>query len=523
MLLPFRPGIPARIACTTTADRTTIINFRISRISLPPAIALLLVLLASASTASAGAFAPAGDLALRHDIQVLADHGLITSPVTSWPMSWDAIAADLGQVDEVRHPQEVRVVLQRVRARIERNTRRGDLSFTGRVGVAEKPTAIRGFAYTPREDAEITGGIVKLGERLSLDLKVTAVDSPADGKDVRADGSEIGVRLGNFVYAASVTDRWWGPGWDGSLILSNNARPVPAFTIRRNTTQPFETKWLNWLGPWDLRVIWGQMEKERAVPDTRFFGMRFNFKPLQSLEIGLSRTAQWCGDGRPCGFDTFVDLFFGNDNAGEGGVTQDNEAGNQLAGFDIRWTNTWFDVPMALYVQFIGEDEAGFLPSRNLAMGGVEFSGWAERRLWSYRVFAEIAGTSCDVLEEDRFNCAYNHGIYQTGYRYRGRVVGHPAENDALISSLGFVLMTENANRWNFLLRSGELNRGGAPDDRNTLTAVPLDTFSADLSYSHGIGMSRLDIGVGFERLDDNAAGTKTDHGRAFVQWSYGF
>ena len=28
----------------------------------------------------------------------------------------------------------------------------------------------------------------------------------------------------------SVTDRWWGPGWDGSLILSNNARPIPAIT-----------------------------------------------------------------------------------------------------------------------------------------------------------------------------------------------------------------------------------------------------------------------------------------------------
>jgi hypothetical protein len=73
------------------------------------------------------------------------------------------------------------------------------------------------------------------------------------------------------------------------------------------------------------------------------------------------------------------------------------------------------------------------------------------------------------------------------------------------------------------LVRSGELNRGGAPDTSNTLTSVPLDIFSTDVSYSHLIGMSRLDIGVGFERLDDNTAGTKTDDARAFVQWHYGF
>ncbi len=42
------------------------------------------------------------------------------------------------------------------------------------------------------------------------------------------DGSYLGVNVGNFMLSAGYIERWWGPGWDGSLILSTNARPIPA-------------------------------------------------------------------------------------------------------------------------------------------------------------------------------------------------------------------------------------------------------------------------------------------------------
>ena len=40
------------------------------------------------------AIAP-GDLALRHDIQRLADYGALSGPVTTWPLSWGPILSDL--------------------------------------------------------------------------------------------------------------------------------------------------------------------------------------------------------------------------------------------------------------------------------------------------------------------------------------------------------------------------------------------------------------------------------------------
>ena len=55
--------------------------------------ALLTLFLTSVSLASP--IAPAGDIGLRHDVQMLADYGAIRSPTMAWPMAWDAILADL--------------------------------------------------------------------------------------------------------------------------------------------------------------------------------------------------------------------------------------------------------------------------------------------------------------------------------------------------------------------------------------------------------------------------------------------
>ncbi len=473
----------------------------------------------SLQTTHAGPLIAPGDIALRHDIQILADYAVITGPITSWPLSWDSLADELNAVEDTKKlPVAVTNVFERLRARAQRETSRGEARFNARLAAAEKPTAIRSFADTPREDAQVTAGFAWFGERLSVDLNATAVDSPADGEDFRADGSEIGVSLGNYTLAASTMDRWWGPGWDGSLILSNNARPIPSLIFRRNRTTAFETKWLSWLGPWDIRVIWGQMEEDRVIPNTRFFGMRFNFKPHPSLEIGLSRTAQWCGDGRPCDFDTFIDLLLGKDNRGDDGTTLENEPGNQLAGFDLRWSNRWFGTPMAFYTQFTGEDEAGGFPSRYLVQGGIETSGFFRNR-WSYRWYAELAGTSCDFVKDDIFNCAYNHGIYETGYRYRDRVVGHGAENDSRIISTGVVLVSNAETQWHALLRFGDLNRGGSPDVRNTLTPTPLEISSIDLTHGRTLGRGRLEIGVGYERIEDPLTGQDNGDVRAFLSW----
>ena len=185
------------------------------------------------------------------------------------------------------------------------------------------------------------------------------------------------------------------------------------------------------------------------------------------------------------------------------------------AGIDIRWAATLFGRPLAVYGQFIGEDEAGGLPSRYLGQLGLETSGVLVDR-W----FAEFAGTGCRFHRSPEiFNCAYNHTIYETGYRYRSWVLGHAADNDARMVSTGLILLNDQDTQWSVLVRAGSLNRGGAADESNSLTPTRQDVASLDLTHSRVFTYGRIEIGLGLEQTDDQISDRTSTDGRAFLQW----
>lgn len=498
---------------------------KISHRSVFPAQVLLILLAAvAAANAHGSPFIGAGDTALRSDIQLLADYGIVKGPTTTWPLAWGPILADLAAFDdEASAPGDVVDALARVRRRANWDARTGVLFFNARASAAEKPKRIRSFEDTPRGRAEIGAGLTYTGNWFTASLNGQALDVAGEEEELRADRSVIAVTIGNWSVAANTLDRWWGPGWDGSIILSNNARPIPAISIDRTFTDGFDSKWLSWIGPWDLSVHFGQMEGNRVVPEARFFGMRLSFRPLPSLEIGLSRTAQWCGEDRPCDLEAFTDLVVGRDNVGDDSITRDNEPGNQLAGFDARWSTRLFGRPVAFYGQMIGEDEAGGFPSRYLGQIGVDGYGRFRDR-WNYRWFAEYAGTSCQFYESsERFNCAYENSIYETGYRYRGRAVGHPADSDARLTSIGLIAIDDQESEWAATLRAGELNTGGSPSPRHSLTASQQDVFSLDLRHSRVYDFGELAVGVGLESIENELSGQSTDDVRLFLQWRSGY
>jgi hypothetical protein len=186
---------------------------------------------------------------------------------------------------------------------------------------------------------------------------------------------------------------------------------------------------------------------------------------------------------------------------------------------DIRWATRLFDVPVAFYTQLIGEDEAGGFPSRYVGQFGLEGTGMMGEH-WSYRWFGEFAATSCDFWKTDEiFNCAYNHSIYKTGYRYRGRVVGHNSDNDSRVASAGLMLVNHEATQWQALVRYGKLNRGGSPDERNSLTSTPQEIASIDLTHSRFFQYGEIRISLGLEHIDDTASGQTSDDARAYLLW----
>jgi len=212
----------------------------------------------------------------------------------------------------------------------------------------------------------------------------------------------------------------------------------------------------------------------------------------------------------------------GKDNAGAN-VEPEDEPGNQLGGIDIRWTLPR-EIPMALYMQWTAEDtrKTGAQLHQWLEQVGVEF--WGTVGGASHRTHIEVADSSARLgaLGEGSQvpNSAYNHSIFQTGYRYNSRSIGHGMDGDGLSFSLGSTLVQSAGHTWNLSLRHMEINRIGSPDSRHTLSATPQELIDMQLSYERLTAFGRIYAGVGYSRLDDELSGLTTSDTSGFIRWS---
>nr|MBO2514762.1 hypothetical protein [Gammaproteobacteria bacterium] len=466
------------------------------------------VAVALADTAVAEPWLPPGDAALRADLATLADAGVLRTPITTWPIPWKAIGEQLDAIDVARLDGWALDAYRRVEARAEHEMSAGKITPYTRVSFAEDPRVIRTFDDTPREEAEVGAGFGWSNDRFAVQLNATRVWDPADGDTFRLDGSYLSADLGGWIVSAGYPERWWGPGWDGSLILSTNARPIPQIAISRARSTPFRPRWLGWVGPWSLTSFIGQLDDERDVDDTLLFGARFAFKPVPGLEVGLSRAAQWCGEGRPCDAEAFGNLLIGRDNRGVN-VDEETEPGNQLAGFDARWAPFSSGIA-AFYLQWIGEDSRQGGPQIGswLRQAGVELAGPFARGDWHHRTHIEVAETICREggvgLSNQKPRCAYEHSIYTTGYRYEGRSLGHGMDGDGRSYTIGSTLTSVEDRVWRVSLRHIEINRVDVSANlRHTLSPTPRDFSELMLMHSRALPIGELRAAVGYSRLDD--------------------
>jgi hypothetical protein len=174
-------------------------------------------------------------------------------------------------------------------------------------------------------------------------------------------------------------------------------------------------------------------------------------------------------------------------------------------------------LPLAFYSQWIGEDEAGGLPSKFLGLLGLET--WMSTGLGGLRVHGEFADTACTFTrEEPDFNCGYRNALYPQGYTYRGRVIGHSMDNDSRMYSLGAVLVRNSGDTLSVTLRHVEFNRDGTGD--HAFASVPYDLDNVELRYSRTFGFGKLSLGFGHDQT--GAAGVDSES-RAFVTLQQGF
>ena len=118
------------------------------------------------------------------------------------------------------------------------------------------------------------------------------------------------------------------------------------------------------------------------------------------------------------------------------------------------------------------------------------------------------------------YNCAYRQAIYESGYTYYKRIIGHGLDNDARVVSAGFVLVRPGGNAWDVVARVGELNRVG-PEPDHSVAPLPQDLASLDIRYSFMSKLGTFDVGAGYERREIMATGAESSDTRGFLQWRY--
>jgi hypothetical protein len=483
---------------------------------------VLLLLTCLALVAHADPLARPGDMRLRHDIRLLVDEGVINMPMNTWPIPWGDVYDQLGRAASAEVTPEIAGAMARLRDRARWELDTGEWYLTGWASAAAEPRVIRTFEDTPREEAEAGVAFSWTSNRFTVNLSAAYVNDPADEDEFRPDDTYLGMVLGNWMVTAGWQQRWWGPGNDASSILSSNARPRPGVTLQRNLSTPFETKWLSWLGPWNLTTFMEYLDDDRVRDDPLLWGFRFGFRPLEGLEINVTRTAMWCGEDRPCDFSTFLKLVTGQDNRGNN-IAPEDEPGNQLGGYDIRWSLPK-GIPAALYMQWTAEDGRGQgVPLGSfLRMIGAEH--WGTIAGLSHRTYIEVAETTAREggfgSSDKKPNTAYNHIVYPTGYRYNGRVMGHSIDGDGRSYSFGSTLVQSAGHTWTISVRLMEIKRDGSFDPRHSLSATPQDRFDFQLTHTRVTKLGRFHFGAGYGYIDDIAFNAESSDFSGFIRWS---
>ena len=494
-----------------------------------------------AGRADASGFFDANQDAVRADLEYLINSRVLNVPVTTWPMPIDEIHDAVAEVSDAGLGASEVAALNRLKAKLDVFDTPDDDAVT--LAVANRPPLFRQNEPLPREKgmATLEGG--RDYGRFTVHLAGTAAsreqesDSgiPVDRQRIRLDGTYVSAHWGNWIWSAGELARSWGPSQHDAIELSNNARPIPSFGVDRLSSHAPNSRWLSWIGPWRFSLFLGKEETNRDdVRGPLFGGARITFKPFKKVEIGLSRTSQFCGQGRQCGFNTFKNLLFGNTNTNtSANLTKATDPGNDEAGFDIRLTSPIGHLPYAITAQMIGEDQQGGIPFKYLGQFG--FNTWKSFDNGSaFFLDLQYSNTTCSFTSSDpNVGCAYHHYIFdKEGYRYKGKVIGSTWQGDAEVMAAYLKWITASGTEIRLNLRHGQLNRFDYPDPYNVVAPRKrnLDGVDLEIKYASqywgefraGAGMDRIKNTSPTSLADgDTAYGKSTNAPRLFLIWRH--
>ena len=231
----------------------------------------------------------------------------------------------------------------------------------------------------------------------------------------------IKFNLGNAEFEIGRDSMWWGPGYHGSLLMTNNAEPFDMIKISNPT--PILLPWIfRYLGPFKVAFILSRLEEDRPIPEPYLYGLRLNIKPLPAFELGMSHIVIFGGKGIDLDFTETIEVLYSNRN-----LSGKKESNQQFAiDFSLWIRDMDHIIPLFRAIKFYGEigaEDTGTPPDRRAYLVGFLFKDLFLAGKTDLRI--EYVNTSPSSVP----TAWYEHGKYPAFYE--GRVFGHHVGTDA--------------------------------------------------------------------------------------------
>jgi hypothetical protein len=487
------------------------------------------------AAALSGQWAEVGDKQLREDVELLRDVGIIQGPVLSWPLPWGQIAEEVTQASTAGDISPfLQAAARRIAARMHQRRNEGltpDIEI--KLQATNGEALVRDFSGSARSKADTSVRFENSFDNTTLVYGIGYQDNQTYqgtkfGNKLVFDNIYVTQKVGNWLFYGGTVEQWWGPSGEQSLMMSNSARPYPKIGFKRIETDPFDSKWLRWIGPWRFEASAGVLTGPRQdYQNVILLNQRLELEPFKHFQLSVSRYAQVCGKrnlaglpDRKCGFSTLLKSVVLTSSANTGTVATDSS--NSGAEIDMRYARSIGNVVMALFVHLYAEDSAFTATSQ---MAGVSVSGHSEN-LGTWKLGVEAADTLAFRTHDFTFGTrspsnTYLNFVYTDGYSYRGRPIGASVDGDSRLFSLFGAVTTDKNWRYSGAVRYADINLFDTPDYRISRSREKIWIGEAKLALPTPVG--DLSIAARYQSDQPNSSGVRKGKAQFELGWKANF
>jgi len=234
-------------------------------------------------------------------------------------------------------------------------------------------------------------------------------------------------------------------GTNGDMLWSLNAKPLPGVQVQ--TLHPIYFLFNDHLG---FSGTWGEFlmgdDEDRFVKKTRVHkkSLFLDYRSNNNLKIklGIEHFAQWAGESpeanigkQPHGFKDYLSIITGQGGESDAYIgEQTNALGNHLGSYELRISKVINHIYYEFMYSHLFEDGSGMLyynrPDGRYGLY-IDFTDFTyNEKPWIQKFMFEFYYTKDQSHERSplihKWDNYFNNGMYQSGWTYKGDVIGMP-------------------------------------------------------------------------------------------------